>query len=459
MRSIIKFYAGLVLAVLLTCTTLAVASNTSSYFTQNKRIGEIISLPWNGDSFTSSDGTVWKATNSNLLAYDSSYSTLLTDAPDMVTNQTYLASPYADGLWAGRPPVVVVGSSSGGATWLAPIRNITNVKTDFFYTSTNAGVNWTQRTPPVAAKNWVAGFDGTNFVVYAASTAGTGVQESTDAITWTSRTAISIAAPQDLIYAPSINTWLVCAKDNSVCATSTDRTTWTTRTPGNTNTCEPYTSGCPGQGMGYVAWNPGAGLFTMNSSTAGSYQTSPDGATWTTRTFSNPNFVMGQAAQSGNSYLFASNSTTTVAISMGGAFAYSTDCINWTFGHVDTSINSYSVNTSSAWGTVGGALPTAIPSVGLYWDGTRFVALFEGFTYYSTNGSSWTKATRGTTISKINMTITSGHGYIFKIPTGHAIFMSQRVLQQTDVTSTATTNIVYPSPNLDGNPRTYVRIK
>jgi len=298
-------------------------SNLLNYLTIGKRLGEQISLPYNGNIYTSAlDGSVWKAVNGIPLAYSSTYSQLLNDAAYLVTAATPLNGPYTGNKWNGMFPSIIVGATAGGSTWLM-VRNTSTSGSPFnyYYTSTDAGATWTQRTFPVTSKNWnIVVWDGTNFVIYANGTGATGVQESTDGITWTARTAISLS-PYDLVYAASITTYLAVTSSSTAAATSTDRITSTART---TTTTPGWANASP-RGV-VVTWNPGAALFVMGTSTNYTYQTSPDGATWTTRLLDTVPAFLSFA-----SVVVASDSTTTtVMVGPGGIVAYGTNCTSWT---------------------------------------------------------------------------------------------------------------------------------
>lgn len=401
-------------------------SNAAQFFPIGKRLGEVITLPYNGDIFTATDGTIWKITNAKPVSYSATYSQLLTDSPLLVTAATQLNGPNQGNRWMNFVPDSISGSTAGGATWLMTGRAVAS-HLDFYYTSTNAGSTWTQRTPPVAGKSWMSFWDGTNFIIYAFTTGVTGVQESTDGITWTARTAISFT-PRAILYSGTV--YLAVAGSGTVCATSPDRTTWTSRT------CTAQASQGAFGPLGQATWNVGAALFIMATSTAGQYQTSPDGITWTNRTTINA--IPGLAfATSGMG--FASDATTTsIIVSQYGTVAVSTDGINWT---------AYDIDSSFFPGTTA-------PSF-VFWDGTRFViGYFSGAViYYSTNGTSWTKATRGTLPNT---------GVLIKIPGGIGTHPGSSVdigYKLSDVTSTTSNSIVYPTPaTTDASTRTYMRI-
>ncbi len=419
------------------------ASTLSGFLGVGKRLGETVTLPYQGDSFTALDGTVWKAANGKPLAYSSAYSALLTDAPTMVTSAVVTGSPWASGMWEGRTPMNVVGSTSGGATWLAMPENPASIP-DIYYTSTNAGSTWTRRTPPLASKNWTGLWDGTNFVIYSGAATTNGVQESTDGITWTGHTAIALTtACIDLIYAPSITTYLAIGNNNATAATSTDRTTWTSRTlataPGNPSYAK--------AGMGLVTWNPGAGLFIANTVTQGQYQTSPTGVTWTNRTFTEPALLQGTNG-SGNGAtitLFSSNSTTTCAFGEGGVYGYSTDGINWTYSTIDSSVNA--MQDKAAFGDY---------PKGTFYDGTRFVVIYDFGVYYSTNATTWTRATKAMVPISLNASLNTR---IFTVPGGYGAITNGYGMIVTDVSSSSSTNIIYPLANYDAGTQLYVRIK
>lgn len=402
-------------------------SNVAQFFGQGHRIGETVSLPYNGDSFTATDGTVWKAVNAKALAYSSTYSNLLTNAPLMVTAATQLNGPFADNYWNSYQTGGIVGATTGGATWLMMGSN-TSTNVDFYYTSTNAGSTWTQRTPPVAAKSWITLWDGTNFVAYASGTTTNGVQNSTDGVTWTPQTAISVSNPSDFLYNGSV--YLVMPSSGTTAATSSDLVTWTSRTLATSVSFATVLT----PGTGTTTWNAGAGLFITGSGTNGTYQTSPDGATWTNRTALNTEQAL---LVFGSTTRFASDATTTVAVGISGVVATTTNGTSWTIqGTVDTGFYPGSNTTSGL----------------LYHDGTRFVSWFRGITYYSTDGATWTRNSRG---SFPNIT------GAMRIPGGVATqpgATMQVCYQMSDMSSTTATNILHPGPVIDAATRTYVRI-
>lgn len=398
-------------------------SNLLNYLTIGKRLGESVTLQYNGDLFTSSlDGSVWKANNGQPLAYSSTYSQLLTEAPSLITSAVQLNGPYGSNLWENFIPKVIAGANTGGATWVT-VRS-SGSTFDTYYTSTDAGASWTSRTLPATGKTWGALlWDGTNFILYANNTGANGVYESTDGINWTARTAISITTVVDLIYNGSVYlAWP--ANGGTTAATSTDRVTWTTRTI-------TASQGTPSQNIigGVVTWNAGASLFIANTTTNGTYQTSPDGATWTTRT----GLSSFSAFMSGNAVFFASNSTTTVAATQGGSIATSTNGTTWTL----RSLGSFNLNYNNALSAI-------------YWDGTYFIIIVNGLLFYSADGITWTRSTRGSP--------GTGASSYFKVPSGTGFLQLQYGYVVTDPSSTSNTNIVPSAGGADTGTMGYTRI-
>ena len=399
-------------------------SNLAQFLTIGKRLGEVVSLPYNGQTFTATDGTVWMATNDISIAYSSTYAALLTDARQMVSCATVINGPFTGNTWKQWSTRGIVGSTAGGATWLM-MQGTGGSFIDFYYTSTDAGSTWTQRTPPVAAKTWFSLWDGTNFVIYAQGTGATGVQEATDGVTWTSRTAISIATIADFVFANSL--YVCIPSGGTTLATSADRTTWTSRTCTTTASVT-----VTGSNIGIITWNAGAGLWIMGTSTNSTYQTSPDAITWTTRTPLNttPGFL------SFSSVRFASSATVTVAVGTRGQAAYTTNGTSWTLVNIDAGLD-YSLAPQAA-----------------FHDGTNFVVIIQpGLVYYSSDGTAWTRA--------VGAGMVNSGGYM-RVPGGYSQFNNGSLTEHqmiTDATATTATRILYPgTAALDASPRNYVRI-
>lgn len=391
-------------------------SNAAQFFPIGKRLGESVTLTYNGDSFTASDGTVWKATTPVPLAYSSIYAGLITDAPELLTACTTMNGPLVANTWGGMLFDCICGGTGGGATWLM-VPTTSNI-IPYYWTSTDAGATWTRRAIPVTGKTWKTLWDGTNFVMYADITGATGVQESTDGITWTARTGISFTV-RDFIFANSL---YVALGNATTLATSTDRTTWTSRTM---TAQSAVNNGRTGGGS--LTWNAGAGLWITGTTTAGTIQTSPDAITWTNRTVFNDNPNLITLA----SVVFASNATTTIAVGLRGTYAYSTDGINWTYGKIDADYQASS-------------------PIFAFHDGTQFVVyVLSGIAYYSTSGTgSWVRATRGKIFG----------GAPTRMPGGHFGTSSDTAMKSTDITSTTNTNIIHPSPVARAVAQPYVRI-
>lgn len=137
------------------------------------------------------------------------------------------------------------------------------------------GVNWTTRT--CIKGSWTSVFYANGvFVAVANDSAGTNarVQTSPDGITWTSRTAPA-GLWQDVTYGNG--TWVAVAQGsvtNKVMTSTNNGVSWTARS----------TSMALSTSANSIAY--GAGLFVVTPTSGTAYMTSPDGITWTNRTFS-----------------------------------------------------------------------------------------------------------------------------------------------------------------------------
>ncbi len=371
--------------------------------TNYKRLWEQITLPYNGDVITFSDNSAFKAATGKALAYSSTYSDLLTYAPWLLSSAVNMNWPI-NGVWDQSITYKqIIWPTSG--TWVL----ITSDST-YYYTSSNSGSTWTRRTLPWPFAIWTWLWDGTNYILYTNSNTTNAGFESTDGITWTARTIVSLTV-KDIIYNWSV--YLTISANATTASTSPDRITWTSRTLSTTSsniTCQPWN--------GFVTWNAWAWLFIVWAWAQHTYMTSPNGDTWTTRTTAE-NFTF-------SNWLFASSSTRTVYISAWN-WLYTTDGINWTYC---TLPDEFKV----AWST----------PLSVFYDGTRFVAIFLAMSFYSTDGITWVKATRA------NMSTTSNALWI-KTPTGFLGINALYWLHITDFSSTANTSIVAPTSALTAN--------
>jgi len=185
---------------------------------------------------------------------------------------------------------------------------------------------WQTKTMP-SASQWVATAFGNGVHVAVSMTSGTAAAKSTDGgLTW-SATVIPSGVYRAVTWVPAIG--LFVAVGNAICATSPDGTTWTART-------FTLNAGSITFGAGLlVAGN--AGLLTGTDSNA--YSTSADGITWTNRT------LPTSASYSNIRWCDDRFSATIYTVSGAGTYtAYtSVDGISWQldFCPAGSSANSY----------------------------------------------------------------------------------------------------------------------
>ncbi len=339
------------------------------------QFGSTITDVYQGDTFTAADTTQWLANTSTApFAYSSTYSALPTA---LLCPHALMAGPMANGLWEMRVGGTYAYSASGTITCItsAGYGDQTYVEGDatngyIYYTSTNDGASYTRRTQP-NTKKYSIGFTAGLFIgATGLGDTTNGIITSTDAVTWSGKTA-SAAFDQgltDIVSNGSTQIVLFPANSDTTAMYSLDSgVTWSAAT-----VTAPQTVFF-GFNTGFCTYNAGAGLFIGNVGTAGSYQTSPTGATWTLRntiaTYQPYGTLFGTTCR------YASSSTTTVAIATNGYFAVTTDGLVWTD-------HNFIVGTG----------PTTNLVSAIYYDGTRFVITgTTGRIFYSTNGVAWTE--------------------------------------------------------------------
>ena len=223
--------------------------------------------------------------------------------------------------------------------------------------------------------------------VWAFCTNGDKISTSTDLTTWTSRTStFSGSAIRAITYGSGT---FVAVGDGGKLATSTDGATWTSRTSGfgtNIILC--------------VAHN-GSNLFVAGG-ISGGLRTSPDGATWTTRT---------SQFGTGNVYGVAYNgSNLWVAVGSDGKISTSPDGTTWTSRSSGTTNNFLAVTYGNGiWVAVGDANQIRTSTDGITWtsrysggstnqavtfgNGQFMVVGTNGVALSSTDGITWVSRT------------------------------------------------------------------
>lgn len=405
-------------------------SNLGQFYGKGFPIGGTVSLPNQGDLYTAPDGSVWLgAFPSAPFAYSSTYASV---AGISTVNHPLMNGPRDYGWWVPLSAISHLAYKPSG-TLTATTALYGDTTNGFTYaTSTNDGASWTTRSFPNTKLYETLVFTGGKFVGVSNSSTTNGIITSTDAVTWTSVTGVS-ATYQDVV-SDGTNNFVAIATSGTTAASSTDGgTTWASATV----TAFPNVSR---PGMGLATWNAGASLFIGGTTTAGQYQTSPTGATWTLR--STQATFLPYSIQFGGACKFASNATTTVVVGNGGFFATTTDGLTWS-NHGFMNPNMSGETTTNA----------------LYHDGSRFVAVFNnGDVCYSTNGTSWTVVDRSLRLLSGIGIVSISSGVLF---TGSTITAARpgKLVRMSDATSTTPQTIIPSTFGAPAGATTYVRIK
>lgn len=331
--------------------------------------------PTGGGVSTSTDGVTW---NPIILS---------------AVGTSMRTAKYLNGLYIVAGNNGTMFTSTNTITWSARNPVVTNQITDVIYgtvyvacsletgagspvisTSTDA-ITWTQRTAPTEAPLYALSYNAalTNgkYVAVGGVTAGPRVYTSTDAITWTNRTAPGSQTYRCIAAAPALTNKYAIGAEGGTLVTSTDGVTWTTQTSGTTDNIISITFGA----SRYV--------YLTNNSTVGR---STDGVTWTVQSLPTTTAYA--------SITFAENQFRVV--SSNGAMVSSTDAITWTPGNnvITNTYRAVNYNSSANLFVVGGNTPD------------------NNSVFTSTNGSTWTSRAFGGSAFGVEAIINSGSLYI-----------------------------------------------
>lgn len=399
-------------------------------------MGASLTFAYMGDKITAADATEWLApTPTAPFPYTSGYSatptTLLSPHPLMLgpnsglwlaSNTSSLAYKAADTLYC---------YTSGGYT-AASYAEGDATNGYIYYTTVNGGTNWTRRTLP-NTKHYTIAYTASLFVGFNISSTTNAVIYGTDAVNWTSVTGLSQTTVSDIVSDGTNN--IVIYPNSGVVANSSElaATVWASATIAAPN----LSAG--GLNKGGCTWNAGAGLFIGSVGTAGQYQTSPTGLTWTLRNTIATYLPYGTLF--GTGCLYASNSTVTVAMSATGFFATTTDGLTW-----------------ANHGFIVGTGPGTALVFAIYYDGTRFVAVgganAGGRIFYSTNGTSWTEGRPSFCV----VAMPAGDRMV-KLATNGLGIQSKALLVTDPTATTAQTVAGLNQSTAQGATNAYIRIK
>lgn len=300
-----------------------------------------------------------------------------------MNHQQVLASMGAAGGPVSKTYVVV------GATGL--IRTSTDTNS---WTARTSGVTSTINTVAYGNGQFIAGTTN-NFLV------------SSDAITWTAYATPVTTTIRGIVYSPSLGLWAAIGSNNRI-LTSSNGTSWTTRT---------YT-GDQVSGFNSITWT-GSEFYAVNGSLVSPLRqiivTSSNGTSWASSSIGNNDDTLNSVT---------SNGINTIAAGFGNWLGqlYPTVWLNGTRYQVTTTAleTAYSVAYSGSLYVVSGDNYTWYSTNGtswtqssgttprmrsLWWDGTQFIgAGFSGAIATSTDGNTWTSKTSGTTSSLISIT-------------------------------------------------------
>lgn len=288
--------------------------------------------PWSGVSYDSAASKFWFARTDGARGYDGTTGTL-TDTLSFSSLWTSISnsSGYS---WQDMTYSSSLGKFVQAGTYNSGVTGTYDVAV---VRSSTTGTSWTSATQVASATLYGYRFNGIErsesdslFVACGYRSFGGAlglIYTSTDGTTWTSRTSNSTGSLTSVARSDTQDRWVVVGQNGTVpcIRTSSDGITWATQTAPHTAT-------------GYyraVAVNNTLG-FWVTVGDGGAIATSTDGLTWTSRTSNTTSQLLGVGC----------SPTMAVAVGSGGRIVTSTDGINWTVR--SSGISSYSI-MSVAW--------------------------------------------------------------------------------------------------------------
>jgi len=302
---------------------------------------------------------------------------------------------------------------------------------------------WTSRTSgTVQALNAVAYGNGVYVVVGAQDGATCYVASSTNGATWTRRTIEATTTLLGITYA---NNLFVAIGFNDQIYTSPDGITWTQRTFAGAVGDSWY--GVVWSGTQFVAVGSGARVLT-----------SSDGTTWTLTS------VAGVSSAYAVSYSSSLNLFVLVRIAASNQIYTSPDGITWTLRTSGTVNALYSITWSGtqfvavgnggtiltspdgiAWTTR--TAPSTNALLGICWTGSQFIAVSNAGTYAtSTDGVTWAQ----TILSGAHNAISSANNLLLIVGNAGEIYTSTRPHQVTFTTALKNTYTLADTCRMDG---------
>lgn len=354
-----------------------------------------------GSIQTSPDGITWTSRTSNIASQINQIAS--SGALIVAVGNSGVISSSPDGAtWTARTPSTVTGNLTGvaysatttipwiavgascrltstdGTTWMAVATVMTSGKGQIFWSQTDSQYVRTGAAPQLAStssdlSSWTAR---TNIVPFSqiglAGAYGNGAYvivfsggqcfSSTNAITWTQRTANAGSVNLNhVIYAGGSAAVFVLVGASNVISTSPDGTTWTARTSNVVST------------LAAIAYNQTGNIMVAVGSSGKIARSADGGVTWASQTSNTGQNLTGVAW---NGSLF-------VAVGVAGVVITSADGSTWTK-----------------------VTPTRYGSQTINWitsDGTSFYAITNGNAcYISTDGVTWTAYATPMTLQSLN---------------------------------------------------------
>lgn len=265
-------------------------------------------------------------------------------------------------------------STDGGITWTkgsstslpGPVAYGNNRYLSMGYSSANSyystdGINWTSASKPSSDYAYRPIWNGSNFVAFSGYYQTTYMYTS-DGITFNNNNYPN-TTQGTTIGAACYGNGLIVAFGQENTTTTTYYGYYTSSTTGASLTR--FTQPLGSSGCSAVAWN--GSIFVMGSSSSSTYATSTNGTTWTTRSLGG-GLTRLDGLYTGNGKFLAVDASNSSALK----WASSTDGINWT--SITSPYTSNSTYTSSVGGLPSGSSSPNFTSLGYYGGQFFFIA-------------------------------------------------------------------------------------